>query len=231
MPCYDRISGSLKKVKTIYDRINGSLKEVKTGYDRVSGSLKVYHSGTMLLSDVPIGSTVIAKNLSHTVVGKNFGVSGDVVLWSDTQHYTNQWILSGYKNSFPDTYAKLKFEEGTHINAISVTYQTDSEDDTISGLLAWPIPKIALDGKKSALSYFDGTAAKRIRATAYNVAGDSYYMNEDNSRFYAVKTDGSYTYKTNAWPNPSGYKAYHAYSFKGTLEVTKNSDGTYTLNI
>lgn len=231
MPCYDRISGSLKQVKTIYDRINGSLKEVKTGYDRVSGSLKVYHSGIMLLSDVPIGSTVIAKNLSHTVVGKNFGVSGDVVLWSDTQHYTTQWILSGYKDTFPNTYSKLKFEEGTHINAIKVTYEEDSENRTVSGLLAWPIPMIALKGEKSTLSYFDGTDAKRKRATAYHLYDTYYIESSDRYRYFAVDANGKIVNKFDSRPSVGTANSYHAYSFKGTLEVTKNSDGTYTLNI
>ena len=51
MPCYDNISGTLRKVSKIYDNIGGVLREVKTGYDNIGGVLRQYYSTDVVVLD------------------------------------------------------------------------------------------------------------------------------------------------------------------------------------
>lgn len=245
MPCYDRISGSLKQVKTIYDRISGSLKEVKTGYDRISGSLKVYHQSGIRLGDLPLGSKVGYNDIYYTLIAHDGFVDGDSVLWTI---YGSGTVLNdpGTNNAAIQT---TPFgTDNSNLIEMTVSYVSNTSTGKVTGynvsgygviltgtILGDTLSSLSVE-TPAKFAYFD-SASKRIR---YNASGNaSYYWTSSNVSMYdeyderveanrMVSKSGSFS--------SSDYQNYclrdiYAYSVHADLLCTENSDGTYTLNI
>lgn len=256
MPCYDRISGSLKQVKTIYDRISGSLKEVKTGYDRISGSLKVYHESGLRLGDLPLGAKVEHNGIYYTLIAHDGVVSGDSVLWTI---YGEDGRSTGVSGTTSSVTSSTPF--GTdNTNQVTIKYIVHSgstnaalkkEQQRSATGYGFILPKTTLNlGSASDLEfpgvfpYFNsGTlsinASRRIRYNNKYVKGAAYqywtpsmsYDSDDDGHYFAtyvyVGTNGAYGEDDSL----NASNDIFAYSVDADLRCTKNSDGTYTLNI
>lgn len=249
MPCYDRISGSLKKVKTIYDRISGSLKEVKTGYDRISGSLKVYHESGLRLGDLPLGSKIEHNGIYYTLIAHDGFVTGDSVLWVIYGNYSN------YRNNTTTT---TPF--GTaNTNEVTINYQKTTggskssstvtiESATGYGVLL-PMTTLGLESyvrsgeSPSRFTYFNN-ASRRIRYSDGDNCGSygTAYQYKTPSMNRSWDSEEKRYSTTTHWISSSGNNIdydggaicmnnIYAYSVHADLRCTENSDGTYTLNI
>lgn len=257
MPCYDRINGSLKQVKTIYDRIGGALKEVKTGYDRIGGALKVYHQSGLRLGDLPLGSKIGYKDVYYTLIAHDGVVSGDSVLWTiygkDARGTGVSATTSSVTSSTPfgtnntnQVTIKYVVRSGSTSNALKKEQQRSA---TGYGFIL-PVTTLNLGNVEDmefpqAFPYFNSgnnntNASRRIRYNTKFASNGSAYQYWTPSMSYDSDDDGEYwaTYiyvGTNGAFGSDNYlnasNDIFAYSVHADLRCTKNSDGTYTLNI
>lgn len=203
----------------------GIARLVKAAWIGVSGVARQFWPSVLDLHDLALGSTVVYNSKKYTVIAKDYIASGDTILWDVAMSY------DGFKESSTSS----PFGASNTNNA-TVYYYRNGSKGTITGY-GWMVPAKALGSNLSqgspAMPYFSSNE-QRKRATAcwcpdWNDTDDENAIS-DNYRY--INTSGAITgigYFANKWTSKAD--TYWAYSVKGTLNCSKNSDGTYTLTI
>lgn len=234
MPCYDRISGSLKEVKKIYDRISGSLKEVKTGYDRISGSLRVYHKSGIALSELALGSKVLTPaGESFTLVAQNHYSNNCTTLWADSSKGS---YAAAYVDANRDTAYSTALENilvSTTVYEHTTRYSASSANTTAATSKHFLLGAVELGysatwNNQKKMSYFSSNDRRKryySGAAVKNWTRDWCKATAGNRAFY-IQADGSVDYRVS-----TASHIFPAVNVPNSTLVSQNSDGTYTLQI
>ena len=200
----------------------GIARLIKNGWIGVSGVARRFFTLDVTLYELELGSTITYNSKNYTVIAKDYGVSGDVILWDVSASKTSSFSLGTSTSPFGTS----------NTNKLTIYYNTDDGDGNAQDSMSyygWMLPKKTIGASTTygspAMSYFSSNT-QRVRSTAYHLP-DVSYKDEDSSYYWYVNTSGTVTRA-----NSRGTRdTYWAYSVKGTLLVKQNSAGNWELQI
>lgn len=242
---YVGVNNIARKSNKIYTGVNNVSRKVTEGYIGIDGLARQFWSSSVKLSTLPLGSKVIYGGKYYKVIAKDYYATGDVILWS--QYANSTGTLKGTGRSPSCITSSTPF--GTaNTNHVTVKYRTDSTTTPIKTLsgYGWCLTAKQLGSTDSevadadaTMSYFN-TITNRRNGSSGSYWCPDYYKRRSYYYLY-------YCYCPSNQPSKASVTKYSgssmsdagnvsqdfifAYSVKGTLLCTQNSDGTYTLQI
>ena len=241
---YVGVNNIARKSNKIYTGVNNVSRKVTEGYIGIGGLARQFYSSGIALSTLPLGSKVIYGGKNYKIIAKDYYATGDVILWS--QYANSTGTLKGTSRSSCIT-SSTPF--GTaNTNSVTVKYRQNSTHTPITTLsgYGWCLTAKQLGSTDSqvadadaTMSYFNTITNRRNGSNGsywcpdYYKKNTTYYLyycycpsNQTSTAVIATSSDSSMS-------NAGNYNCdfIFAYSVKGTLLCTQNSDGTYTLQI
>lgn len=215
----------------------GVARKIINAWVGVNGVSRQFWPRSLKLSTLPLGSKVIYGGKYYKVIAKDYYATGDVILWS--QYANSNGTLKGTSRTSCIT-SSTPF--GTaNTNSVTVKYRQGSTITPIATLsgYGWCLTAKQLGSTDSELADTDATMSYFNTITNRRNGPDGSYWCPD----YTKGRNSYYPYHCycpSNQPNVASISTssgdynrdfIFAYSVKGTLLYTQNSNGTYTLLI
>ena len=241
---YVGVNNIARKSNKIYTGVNNVSRKVTEGYIGIGGLARQFYPSGIALSTLALGERVLYGGKYYKVIAKDYYATGDVILWS--QYANSTGTLKGTGRSPSCITSSTPF--GTaNTNHVTVKYRTDSTTTPIKTLsgYGWCLTAKQLGSTDSqvadadaTMSYFN-TITNRRNGTDSYWCPDYYKVRKTYYLYYCYcpsnqPSVASITTSSDSSMSDAGnynMDFIFAYSVKGTLLCTQNSDGTYTLQI
>lgn len=241
---YVGVNNIARKSNKIYTGVNNVSRKVTEGYIGIGGLARQFYPSGIALSTLALGARVLYGGKYYKVIAKDYYATGDVILWS--QYANSNGKLTGTSR---DSCITSSTPFGTaNTNNVTVKYRQDSTHPPITTLsgYGWCLTAKQLGSTSSkvadtdaTMSYFNTITNRRNGSNGsywcpdYYRSGRSYYLYYCYCPSDQTSTASISTSSGSSTSNAGNYNRdfIFAYSVKGTLLCTQNSDGTYTLQI